>query len=218
MLRRQFGWVEQELVRRNYAHVYTEALAHVLKCTPAQIYRLAARMGVHKSRETIAARARELMAMPGHGSRASRFQPGHVPANKGLRRPGYAPGRMASTQFQRGNRPHTWVPVGSHRINGDGYLDLKVNDLPGPSNVRWHPVHRLVWERAHGPVPRGHAVVFRPGRRTTVLEEIALDAVELITRRELMARNTIHNLPAPLVGVIRLRGALNRQINRRRRS
>jgi hypothetical protein len=35
----------------------------------------------------------------------------------------------------------------------------------------WVAVHRLVWEQAHGPVPPGHIVVFRPGRHTTDLDE-----------------------------------------------
>lgn len=212
--RRRFTWVERELVRRNYADMYTAALAHVLGREVGQIHQLAQRMGLHKSRETIAAMARE-RATPDHPNRATRFQPGHVPANKGLRRPGYAPGNMAATQFRQGNRPHTWVPVGSYRVNGDGYLDRKMNDLPGPNHVRWHPVHRLVWEQAHGPVPHGHVVVFKPGRRSAVLAEITLDAVELVTRRELMARNSIASWPKELANLVRLRGALNRQINQR---
>jgi hypothetical protein len=122
---------------------------------------------------------------------------------------------MAQTQFKDGSRPHTWVPVGSYRINGDGYLDRKVNDLPGPNTVRWKPVHRLVWSDAHGPVPEGCTVVFKPGRRTTVLELITVDAVECITRAELMARNSIHNLPPALVEIHQLRGTLKRAINRK---
>jgi hypothetical protein len=39
--------------------------------------------------------------------------------------------------------------------------------------------------------------------------------VELISRRELMARNTFHALPPPLAQMVQLRGVLNRQINAR---
>lgn len=63
------------------------------------------------------------------------------------------------TQFKKGSRPHTWLPIGSVRVVPGGsahttwILEKKVNDLPGPNHVRWHPVHRLVWEAANGPVP-----------------------------------------------------------------
>lgn len=43
------------------------------------------------------------------------------------------------------------------------------------------------------------------------------DSVELITRQELMKRNTLHRYPKPIAQLIQLRGALNRQINKRDR-
>jgi hypothetical protein len=58
-------------------------------------------------------------------------------------------------------------------------------------------------------------VVFRPGRATTDPALVTLDAVELITRREIMARNTMHRLPEPLARTIQLRGVLTRAINQR---
>ena len=45
--------------------------------------------------------------------------------------------------------------------------------------------------------------------------DVRLDNLECITRRENMARNTVHNLPKPLAETIQLLGALNRQIRRR---
>ena len=78
---------------------------------------------------------------------------------------------------------------------------------------RWVAVHRLVWEAAHGPVPDGHVVVFLPGKRTAELDGITLDVVELVTRRELMRRNSVHQMPKELVELVRLRGVLTRQIN-----
>jgi len=45
--------------------------------------------------------------------------------------------------------------------------------------------------------------------------DIRLENLELITRRELMLRNSVHNLPKPLAQAVQLLGALNRQIRRR---
>ena len=81
--------------------------------------------------------------------------------------------------------------------------------------MRWTAVHRLVWEAAHGPIEPGYVVVFRPGRRSANLDEITLDALELVTRAELMGRNSVHNLPPELVQIAQLRGVLNRKINQR---
>jgi hypothetical protein len=66
-----------------------------------------------------------------------------------------------------------------------------------------------VWEAANGPLPAGHAIAFKNGDKT----DIRLENLECIARRELMARNTVHNLPKPLAQAIQLLGALNRQIN-----
>ena len=57
-----------------------------------------------------------------------------------------------------------------------------------------------------------------PGRKTTDPALITLDALELVTRAELMARNTVQNLPKPLAQLVQLRGALKRQITRRARA
>lgn len=210
---RRFTEVERELVRLNYADVHTAALAHVLGRQVGQIHQLAQRMGLRKSRETIAAMARERFTLD-HGGRATCFRPGNVPANKGLRRPGYAPGNMAKTQFQKGHRPHTWAPVGSYRVNSDGYLDRKVSDTGYPPRD-WVAVHRLVWIEHRGAIPAGHVVCFKPGRRTTELVSITVDALECLSRAEILRRNSLHNLPRPLVQMIQLRGILNRSINRR---
>lgn len=111
-----------------------------------------------------------------------------------------------------------WLPIGSLRVNSDGYLDRKVRDKGLPQR-RWEGVHRLLWRKAHGPIPRGHAVAFRAGRRTTDLDKITLDALELVSRQELMRRNSYHtNYPKEIGLVIQLRAALVRQINRRERA
>lgn len=213
--RRYWTEAETELLRHHYADSLTRDLAKVLGMTEDRVLRKAHDMGLHKNVEIIRQMARERSSDPHHGGRLHRFQPGQAPANKGKKMPkGWAPGNMAATQFKVGLRPHTWVPIGSYTINPDGYLDRKVSDEPGtPRHVRWHPVHRLVWEHAHGPVPRGHVVVFRPGRFTNVLAKITLDRLELVSRAELMKRNSVHRLPPEMLPIVRLRASLTREIN-----
>lgn len=207
--------VETELLRRNYADSRTEDLAVAVGCTVPQVLAKANSLGLKKSLELVAQMAREATARPGHPFLSHCFPKGTVPPNKGKRRPGYAPGEMARTQFKKGNRPHTWLPVGSYRVSPDGALEVKLNDDPGPYFVRWKPVHRLVWEQANGPVPEGFKVVFKPGRKTTQLDLITLDALELLTHAELMARNTIHRYPDNLKKAIRLVAKVKRKLNER---
>ncbi|MBS1729831.1 MAG: HNH endonuclease [Bacteroidetes bacterium] len=150
---------------------------------------------------------------------ATQFKPGSQPFNKGLKRPeGWAPGRMRETQFKKGERTGIAVdlykPIGSLRITVDGYLQQKVND-DFPTQYRWTGVHRLVWEEANGPVPKGHVVVFKPGTHTTDIGKITLDRLELITRAELMRRNSYHTrYPKELGLVIQMKGQLTRRIRR----
>lgn len=199
---------ETRLMREEYAETQNEAFARVLGRSVDSVSRKAYAMGLKKSPTFVA----ELRAKLSESGRASRFGAGLTPWNKGANfRPG---GRSAETQFRKGNRPQTWVPVGTYRINGDGYLDRKVTD-EGRGPRDWVGVHRLVWVAHNGPVPGGHVVVFKPGRRTTELEAITPDALECITRVELMNRNTVHRLPKELARAVQLRGALMRQINMR---
>jgi hypothetical protein len=116
---------------------------------------------------------------------------------------------MAETQFKPGVRPHTWKPIGSRRLTKDGYLQRKISDTGYPPRD-WVGEHILLWAKAHGPIPKGHALIFKDRNKSN----ICLDNLELITRRELMRRNTIHNYPPELVDVIRLGAALKRQLRR----
>ena len=78
----------------------------------------------------------------------------------------------------------------------------------------WRPVHHLVLEAAGREIPPGYALVFRDGDKRNA----ALDNLELITRADLMARNSVHRYPEHIVRAVQAVGALNRQINRRARA
>jgi hypothetical protein len=205
---------EEELLRQCYADALTADLAVVLDMPARRILAKANAMGLKKSIELIAETARQRTMQPGHGSQRTRIRPGQEPWNKG--KPGVTGTQEAcrATQFKPGSRPHTWLPVGSYRVVPDGTLEQKVNDLPGPNTVRWKPVARLVWESANGPVPSGHAVVFRRGMKTTNPDLVTLDRLQLVTRVELMRQNSYHtNMPPELARLVQLRGVLSRAIN-----
>lgn len=198
---------ELRLLRRSYPNLPTKELARLLGRSESAVYAQAKLLGLRKSATYLASpEACRLRRGDNVGAR-TRFRPGHVPANKGLRRPGWAPGRMAQTQFKAGQKPQTSKPIGSTRISKDGYLQRKVSDT-GYAPRDWVGVHILTWQEAHGPVPPGHIVAFKNRKR----DNTGLENLELLSRRELMLRNTIHNYPPELADVIRMNGALRRKI------
>ena len=213
MKRRFWTLADEDIMHSAYPNEPTMLLAKLLRRTEKQVLAKANCMGLKKTHAYISAVARARSAAAGHGSHATRFAPGTQPWNKGQRGLTGTQDACKPTQFKPGSRPRTWVPVGSYTVNIDGMLDRKVADGPGPRHHCWHPVHRLVWEAAHGPVPAGHLVVFTPGRRSAQLNLITLDALECISRAENMRRNCIRQNTPELVELMRLRGALKRAIN-----
>ena len=103
-----------------------------------------------------------------------------MPANKGLK----GIGGWEPTQFKEGNRPWNYLPVGSERINGDDYVDIKIDDPH-----KWKGKHILVWESINGPVPKGYVVIFGDRNR----RNFEPDNLILVSRKQLVRLNQ-HNL------------------------
>lgn len=136
------------------------------------------------------------------------FKQGHTPWNKGTN---YCAPGSEHTRFKKGNKPTTWMPIGSERVTKDGYLERKATDTGYPPKD-WVAVSHIEWEKHNGrPVPKGHAVIFRDGDK----RNFAPANLELISRADLMRRNSYLNLPEPLQQIVQLRGALTAKINRR---
>lgn len=219
--KRRFWTAREDAIMRDlYAEEHTTTIEAFLHRSVSSIYGRAETLGLNKS----AAYAAELLSYLGRKLAASsaavgnRFPKGHVPANKGSRRPGWATGRMKDSQFKKGQRNGTaaahYMPLGAERLV-DGYRYVKVAEVPAvPHTVNWKPLHVLNWERANGrPLPARHVLRFRDRNR----DNVAVDNLELLTQAENMRRNTVHNLPKALVEVVRLRAVLMRKINRRTR-
>lgn len=202
---------EEAVIRRLYATKPTSEIARRLGRDERAIYSKAYALGLRKSPEYFehytAGRTN------GDRGRSTRFKPGQKSWNKGKRY--VAGGRSAETRFRKGDRPFNTAPLGAEVVDATGYLKRKVRDdaPPGMSRKNWRFVHVMLWEEHNGPVPAGHAVTFVNRDKT----DIRIENLELIDRRDLMRRNTVHNLPKEVAQVVQLRGAVNRVINRRQR-
>ncbi len=212
-------WTDDQLatLRRLYPNFRTEDIAFMLGHPLQSVYRKANSLGLKKTAEFVAAESARQLSRPDHPARETRFQKGLVPWNKGVKGVAGVQEACRATHFKPGQAPHNTLPIGSLKLDKDDVLLRKVSNAKGNNSARWRSVHELVWVEVNGPVPPKHMVVFKPGMRTNVLEEITIDRVECISLAENMKRNTRHNLPPELNQVVQLRAVLTRQINKRMR-
>lgn len=221
-------WTQDQVatLRLNYPGWPTFLVAYICGHTESSTYQQAKKLGLSKDPGFVAETTRQRWREGRHeGSRRHQFRKGHEPPNKGRPQAEWMPAvsraKVARTQFKKG-RPareaHNYVPVGTVKFDRKrGVVVRKLTDDPAlyPAG-RWRPVHVIVWESVHGPVPEGHIVRFRDGMKTLDPEAITVERLELVTLAENMLRNSYHTRYPPEVRqLIQLKGALNRKINRR---
>ncbi len=206
-------WTEDEdaLLRERYPHESSKAIAAALGRSLSSVYMRAQTLRVQKT-EAYVATTRWQVGHPAL-SRGRPFGPDNRPTHFGDRNS--AARRAMLSRFQAGYRPQTEKPLGSLRLRttrGLTYLEEKYSMVGTNQSQRWRAVHRLVWEAAHGPMPRGHVVVFRPGMHTVLRDEITLDRLELVTHAQLLERNSVLRYPPALRTAMRRRRRLERAI------
>lgn len=219
-------WTPEELslVRELYPVRATREVAAILQRSERSIYEAASKLGITKSASFLdspeSGRLRKGETRP--GCVATQFRPGHAPANKGLRRPGWAPGRMGETQFQKGTRSgiaaRNWMPIGTVRVDDEGYQRIKVREAVhgveatgfGNSKV-WPLLQRHVWAECYGPIPENHVIAFKDRDRTNC----AIENLECVSRAEMAYRNRMWGrLPQELAEAIQMNGVLKRKLRR----
>jgi hypothetical protein len=219
--RRAWAAGDDAVMRARYPHEPTARLALTLGRTERAVYARAKHLGLEKSAAYLASPCACRIRPGSNQGGATRFKPGQPSWNKGTSY--QAGGRAKETQFKPGNRSGkaalNWRPIGTIAVDSEGYQRIKVREAErgeayGFGNTRvWPLLNRHLWAQAHGPIPPGHSVVFKDGNRANCV----IENLELVSRADLMRRNTVHNLPAPLPQTIQLLGALRRQIRRRDR-
>lgn len=206
--RRYWSAEEVSILESRYASEKTERIAADLGRELRAVYQKALALGLKKSADYLASPDACRLRRGDNIGAEHRFKPGQQVWNKGMR--GLDIGGK-ETRFKPGHKPlNTWKPIGSERVDQDGYTYRKVADT-GVKKADWVMAHVQLWEQHNGKVPAGHAVVFRDGNK----QRIEINNLECISRADLMKRNTVHNLPKELAQLCQLRGALNRQINKR---
>lgn len=195
--RRAWSSWEDTAMTALYPDSSNEQLARLLGRTNSAIKNRANTLGIHKSEEFNKA-----------VNRKTRFSKGQQAWNKGKPHPSSE--RSRETQFKKGEKPKNWVPIGAERITKEGYLQRKITDT-GVTRNDFIPVHHLVWiEHTGRPVPDGYALIFKDGDR----RNFAPENLELISRADLMRRNSIHRLPPEVTSQVRVLQGFNRKLRR----
>lgn len=208
MKRRTWTPADEARLRAAYPDTPTKALADELGRSLKQVYTKAKQMGLKKTCAYMAS-AFSGRRRPGQQS-ATQFRKGNTPWNAGLKGIHLSP----STEFRpgevRGTALANLKPLGHRRITDEGYHQEKIRE-DGPPHRRWAMVHVMVWQAENGPVPDGHIITFLNGDKN----DLRLENLACIHRRDNMARNSRHAMPAEINELIYLRGRLTRQINKR---
>lgn len=207
---------EAATLRRLYPDNTAAYVAVTLGWTTQKVYSVANALGIRKSEAFLASPSSG--RTDGTRGTSTRFARGQQSWNKGSKGICGIHANSRKTQFKKGQRrgaaQRNYVPIGSHRISADGYLERKMNDTHPVPARRWVAVHRVVWEAVHGPVLDGHVICFLPGKKTTALEHITVDVLEQVSRAELARRNHPRNHSPEYAQIVQLKGAITRQVNR----
>lgn len=105
-----------------------------------------------------------------------RFKKGQVSWNFGKKGTHFSP----ATEFKKGSMPVNHRPVGSERINTEGYIEVKVEEPK-----KWLAKHTVIYENTHGPIPKSHVVLFLDGNK----ENLDINNLRLVSRAELAVLN-----------------------------
>jgi hypothetical protein len=184
-----------------YPNTLNTEIAKILGVSESSVIAAAFRFRLRKTPEF----------MREHSMKTS-FKKGHEPQNKGKKWEDFmskeAMKNSRKTTFKKGHSPVNYKPVGSEKVNVEGYTEVKIKD---PN--KWALKHRLVYEQLHGSIPKGYNVKFLDMNR----QNFSAENLVLRSRKEMMKENTYHNYPKEIATTIQLLGAMTRQINKRQK-
>lgn len=145
-----------------------------------------------------------------NNGRTGCFQVGSVPHNKGRKQTEYCTSeaieRMRKTRFQKGQEPINHRPIGSERVNVDGYVEVKVAEPK-----KWMLKQRYLWEKYHNEkLGRGDLILFLDGNRNN----FDVSNLRRISRKELAMLNHEYgdiqdvSVRETALNIVKLRGAI----------
>lgn len=194
-------WTTLDTIRTHYPYRTAYQVGALLGLPASVVASKANEMGIKKAPGFYQSHAYKIsLSKEGKGQ----FKKGQVSHNKGKPMSDELKAKFAHTWFKKGHEPHNTKHDGYTRISKDGYQEIRI------AKGKFMFLHRKVWEEVNGPVPPGHALVFKDGNKLNC----AIENLDVLSRAQLMQRNTIHHYPDELKGVIRALSSLKKTIKR----
>lgn len=198
------------ILRAHYPNSSMCLLKMLLGKNDYQIYRKANSLGLKKDKAYLELLFSESNKKLCESGKAHRFKKGDKPPNKGKKQTDYmsyeAIERTKATRFKKGNKPHNTredATISARKDKtGRTYLYYRI------SLGKWVLYHRWLWEQKYGEIPPEKHLVFKDGDSTNV----TLDNLELITRKENMKRNSLHNYPDEIKEVVYTLSGFKRRV------
>jgi HNH endonuclease len=196
--RKETNWTEQQvdLLHQYYPTSRADELKKIIGRNIKSIYTKANAIGLRKDPKYKS----DMIAWA--DKNRSIFPKGHVPFNKGKKWDDYmseaGKQAMQATIFKKGNLPHTNTFDGNITIRLDNkgrlYKHIRL------SKAVWQKYHQYIWEQENGKIPNGMLVVFKDKNSMNC----SIENLELITRKENMARNSIQRYSPELIQTIKI--------------
>lgn len=185
---KRFTRDEDEFLKSNFLTMTYTGIAEKLNRDVSSVYGRAKVLGLKLPKNIKHERKRIPPKNPG-----GQFKKGITPWNKGKKMPPSAVEKMKKTWFKKGNLPHNTredgaISVRYHKRDQRNYLYIRLG------KGKWELYHRCVWQQHKGEIPDGMVVAFKDMK----FWNCDINNLELITRQELMRRNSWLNYPDEL--------------------
>ena len=207
------NWTDTELrtLKALYPDVQGKEIALILKRPLKQVYSKAAYLQLKKSEGFLKSMRSGRRNVLDFHAKEHQFPKGHVPYNKGKKWSEYlseeTKDKMRKTTFKKGNVPANTKSDGEITLRNDGsglsYKHIRIK------SGKWVMLHIYNWQKKYGNVPEGYIIVFKTPDRSNC----EVSNLELITREENMARNSIQRFPEDLIKTIKTLSRLKKEIN-----
>lgn len=198
-------WTEQEIkfLTDNYPNMKTADIAAIMNRPIGGVNGKAYDLKLKKSFKHMKALLEIEAKKLAEAGKQYQFKKGQVSHNKGQKMSKELYEKVKRTMFKPGNKPGNIKKVGAERIDHEGYTYVKLADAD------WVLKHRHVWEQVNGPVLANHVVIFKDNN----MHNFDINNLQMISQKENMLRNTIHQYPQQIQELIKLKNKLKKKIN-----
>lgn len=136
--------------------------------------------------------------------RTGQYEKGDIPwcaGKKGLL-------KANKTSFKKGDKAHNHKPVGSQRVNVDGYIEIKISE----PNV-WDLGSRVAYRKHFGEIPKGAVISHKDGDRLNIQPDnlISYSMAENL----FINQNKLQHVPSELKGTVKNLATLNVAMHKR---